>query len=529
MKKSLSEPPILPPVDFDPPSNGEFCPSPPTVLGQRRYEMWKGIVEEKHRRLGITRRAFAESACGTMAWLFTYSQLPACGGEGGAQGAGGSGGAGVGGGAGGSGGARGGMSGSSGGGGSGGSGAGGGGGSPDAGSPDQYTSPEDMSGYDVPPESMEDMARAGELLNHDPFVFDVQTHISFDEIRPWPERNPPDRVVDFLKRIFVQSNTTVACLSGVPATRGIGLPNVQARQKLFEFINQLAGPRLLYHCNADPELPGEPDYMQQAQEMYKNVGAWKTYPQGANHGLDHPDSVAFLEAARRLGVKVVASHRGISGNGIYTSPGSPLDVVRAAKAFPDIKFLVYHSGWENGTNENHAYADQGNNTRGVDRFIKALQENDIGPTGNVYAELGSTWFNLMGNAMAAGHVLGKLLQQIGPDRIVWGTDTVFNGMAQPQIDALWMFNMPNALASMYPALTTEVKRKVLGLNGAAVYGVDPTAMRYALQNDDIEKLRLAYRDDPRSVPMPHPRDYIGPRTRREFFALLRQQAAHGHG
>ena len=52
-----------------------------------------------------------------------------------------------------------------------------------------------------------DMARAGELLKHDPFVFDVQTHISFDEIRPWPERNPPDRMVDFLKRIFVQIRT----------------------------------------------------------------------------------------------------------------------------------------------------------------------------------------------------------------------------------------------------------------------------------------------------------------------------------
>ena len=461
MKKSDSEQPIVPPVDFDPPSNGEFCPLPPSELGTRRHELWRGLVEEKHRRLGLSRRAFAESACGTAAWLYTLSQVPACGGESG--------------------------------------------------------------GYTVSPDAMEDMARAREMLAHDPFVFDVQTHTPDVEIRPWPEKDPPQVVLDFLKIVFVQSNTTVACLSGVPDARSIGIPNVQAKAYLQELIDRVAGPRIIFHCNAEPAREGEPDFMSQAVEMYKNVGAWKTYPQGPNHGLDHPDSAPFLERAQSLGVRVVASHRGISQNGDYLSPGSPLDVVRAAKAFPEIKFLVYHSGWEFNFDENHPYTDLGDQTQGVDRFIKALQAHEIGPGGNVYAELGTTWFNLIGNSEQAGHVLGKLLAQLGPDRIVWGTDTVFNGIGQPQIDAFWMYEIPAPIAPLYPALGTEVKRKILGLNGAAVYGVDPTATRYALANDDIEKLRLAYRDDPASVPMPHPRQYVGPRTRREFLAFVRRQ------
>src|SRR5262245_44675003 len=106
MKKSETDHVILPPLDFDPPSNGEFCPAPPTELGRMRHEMWRSLVEEKHRRLGISRREFAESACGTATWLFVMSQLNACDNSGAATGAGGSGGSGgAGGGSGGSGGA----------------------------------------------------------------------------------------------------------------------------------------------------------------------------------------------------------------------------------------------------------------------------------------------------------------------------------------------------------------------------------------------------------------------------------------
>src|SRR5687768_8228049 len=85
-KKSEPELPIVPPMDFHPPSNGEFCPTPPTGLAQQRTRLWRQIVEEKHRRLGLSRRAFAESACGTAAWLFVMNQV-ACkgGGSSGAQ------------------------------------------------------------------------------------------------------------------------------------------------------------------------------------------------------------------------------------------------------------------------------------------------------------------------------------------------------------------------------------------------------------------------------------------------------------
>jgi predicted TIM-barrel fold metal-dependent hydrolase len=474
MKKSVADWPVLPPVDFDPPSNGEYCPWPPTELGRRRHELWRGLVEEKHRRLGISRRQFAESACGTAAWLFTLGQLTGCGGRGG-------------------------------------------------------TGSADASGYQIDAGALEDMAQARQLLMHDPFVFDVQTHISEIELQPFPPSTPPELVLDFLKRIFVQSQTTVACVSGVPATRSLGIGNVQAKTVVRELMNRLGGPRLLFHCNADPEAPGEPDYQAEAVRLYPGIAAWKVFPQQPDHGLDHPDVAPFMQRAIDLDVRVVAAHRGLSGNGNYVAPGSPRDIVRAARLYPAIKFLVYHSGWESANDENHPYTDAGDDTLGVDRLIKALRETGLGPGDNLYAELGGTWFNLMGDALAAGHVLGKLLAQLGPDRILWGTDSIFTGNPQAQVDAFWLFEMPPALRDLYPPLTREVKRKILGLNGAAVYRIDPTARRHAITDDEVDRLRTAYLDDPRAIPVPHPRRHLGPRTRREFLAFLREEQRHRGG
>ena len=71
----------------------------------------------------------------------------------------------------------------------------------------------------------------------------------------------------------------------------------------------------------------------------------------------------------------------------------------------------------------------------------------------------------------------------------------------------------------YPALTAEVKRKILGENAAAIYGVDIQATRRQITSDDIGRIVLARRDDPRAFPR-GPRPY-GPRTRREYLAFLR--------
>ena len=71
--------------------------------------------------------------------------------------------------------------------------------------------------------------------------------------------------------------------------------------------------------------------------------------------------------------------------------------------------------------------------------------------------MGSTWFNLGRDLDSAGHVLGKLLTHLGPERILWGTDSIWYGSPQGQIDAFRAFEItPEAQERYgYPALTTK--------------------------------------------------------------------------
>jgi predicted TIM-barrel fold metal-dependent hydrolase len=388
------------------------------------------------------------------------------------------------------------------------------------------------AGFMVDGGMTEDAGMADAGMMGDEFILDVQTHISTELEEPWDSMPPDERALDFITQIFVMSDTDVAVLTGPPGARALGAPAVAAKAQVAEIINRIGGPRMLIHANAEPARgAAELDYMSELAEEF-SPSAWKIYPLSGSMRLDNDEiAPAFTERARQLGVLMVAAHRGLWQNGGYTSAGSPLDVVRTAAGAPDINFLVYHSGYESQTNENHAYDPNAMDHFGVDRMVRALRENDIGPDGNVYAELGSTWANIMTEPEEAAHVLGKLLVALGPDRILWGTDCVYNGVPQSQIAAFRMFQIPVAMQDQfgYPEITPEIRAKIFGLNAARIYGVDVAATRTAISADDVSGLRFALLHDPDSVQIPDRRRYEGPRTRRDFLKLLKRDRFYRHG
>ena len=96
----------------------------------------------------------------------------------------------------------------------------------------------------------------------------------------------------------------------------------------------------------------------------------------------------------------------------------------------------------------------------------------VSPFKNCYAEIGTTWAtSIVTFPTVAAHIMGQLLKFLGPDRIVFGSDSVWYGSPQWQIDALWRFQIPEELRKKYgyPELTREAKRKILGLNSARLY------------------------------------------------------------
>ncbi|MGK7295948.1 MAG: amidohydrolase family protein, partial [Candidatus Wenzhouxiangella sp. M2_3B_020] len=138
--------------------------------------------------------------------------------------------------------------------------------------------------------------------------------------------------------------------------------------------------------------------------------------------------------------------------------------------------------------------------------------------GNVYAELGSTWRFLMRDPDSAAHALGKMLKYIGEDNVLWGTDSIWYGSPQDQIQAFRAFQISEKFQEEYgyPALTPEVKRKILGLNALKPYRLEADVLKYHLGDDAVQVTRADYRQ----MADPHFNTF-GPKTRREFFNLMR--------
>lgn len=345
------------------------------------------------------------------------------------------------------------------------------------------------------------------------FIFDGQTH-----------HNDTATMEDFIRQVFLNSDTTVACISVGPQ-----LPDQEGtchRVATRELVNRLSeGRRVVLQAKVWPNLgQAQIDGMQALADNFK-VNAWKTYPHEGDWEFDDPRvGIPMIEQARKIGIKVIAAHKGLG-------PSSPRDLGVVAAAYPDMTFIAFHSGYETGISESH-YRPEVN--RGVDRLIKTYLDNQVAEKGgNLYADLGSIWNTLsVGAAQGlanAGHVIGKLLKHLGPDRVCWGTDAIYTGSPRAQIASFRAFQIPAQLQEQhgYPALTDAIKARIFGLNNARIYGIDPAAVLKAVTEDGLSKAKTLLK----AGEIPYRNCSLGPRTRREFFAMLRagDPGIHAYG
>jgi predicted TIM-barrel fold metal-dependent hydrolase len=223
----------------------------------------------------------------------------------------------------------------------------------------------------------------------------------------------------------------------------------------------------------------------------------------------------MIEKARSLGVRNICVHRGLPFGQPSYEHSTCSDIGPIAKRFSDMRFLIYHSGFVSNAAEgpyNERRAD------GVDRLVRSARENGIGAGGNIYPELGSTWRFLMRDPNQAAHTLGKLLAQFGENNLLWGSDSIWYGSPQDQIQAFRTFQISSEFQNRfaYPAITPKLRAKIFGLNAAKVYGIDLNEVLQRAATDHIGTQRAEYR----TAPDPHFLTF-GPKTRREFLDLLR--------
>ena len=337
----------------------------------------------------------------------------------------------------------------------------------------------------VGPETVGDVAAAEAAVHGGPVV-DVQTHFlenvdTFGSGFPQAAcgaADPADcfSVEQWFDLVLGGSDTAVAVISAVPVVGEADPLSIDAMERGRELATRLCGDgRVLVQGHAVPDV-GPPEAALAAMADVAaghDLCAWKAYTHAPTGWFldDHDPSApavgaGFIETARATGVPVIAVHKGLSGGNPYASP---IDIGPAAAANPDLAFTVYHSGFETGVTEG-PFDPEG---AGVDRLVRTVTEAGLAPGSNVYAELGSTWRILMGRPDEAAHVLGKLLVAFGPDRILWGTDSIWYGSPQDQIAMFRAFEISPAYQERfgYPALTPAVKDRILAGNAAELYGV----------------------------------------------------------
>jgi predicted TIM-barrel fold metal-dependent hydrolase len=473
------------PIKLDTTSNGEFVPVPLSEASRYANHLAHENASLNARRRSIGRREFLVSACGAASTLLAFNQAYARAGKTGGA-------------------------------------------------------------FQVESEAALDPQLAAAQLGKSEFIFDVQGHF-VDPTGAWVKKLPPgarplsfapkthcDRASEpgdlsylnclnsdeFIKDVFLDSDTDMMVLSFVPSLSDAEPLTIGAADSVRRIVDAMEGShRLLLHGRVNPNQEGDVDRMDELAQRWK-VSAWKTYtqwgPDGKGYFLTDDVGLRFIEKARQLGIRVICVHKGIPFGKRSYEHSQCSDIGPVARMFPDVSFIVYHSGFVPG-NDEQAYAESSQRD-GVDTLIRSLLDNGIAPNSNVYAELGSTWRFAMRDPDNAAHLMGKLLKYVGENNVLWGTDSIWYGSPQDQIQAFRTFQISPEFRERfgYPDITPVVRSKVFGLNATRPYNISVEEVRKYTNSDQIARRRTAYLQQPE----PHFRTY-GPKTRREFFNLLR--------
>lgn len=345
----------------------------------------------------------------------------------------------------------------------------------------------------------------------DQFIFDVQTHFVSgsssekrllqlrERAKKWNpelkgEKEDPAKIGfdNYYKEIYEMSDTKIAMLSGAPnddPKKWFVHNDELARAR--DIVNQRAGRKALYsHALFTPGSPGWMEEVDRAISEFQ-PDAWKGYTVGAPFDnskypwrLDD-EKLAYpaYEKMVKSGIVNVCIHKGLLPS-MYKvvmptnwQYGMVEDLGKAAKDWPQLNFLIYHSAIELGDEPTEAAVREFEKSGKILWVTELAQIPEKLGVRNVYAEIGSTFaLTAVSAPRYCAGILGTLIKGLGVDHVLWGTDSVIYGSPQWQIEAFRRIEIPEdiqkkfGLAPLGPA-DGEVKTKIFGANAAKLHNV----------------------------------------------------------
>lgn len=392
--------------------------------------------------------------------------------------------------------------------------------------------------FDVTEAEAADPAQAAERAQalQNQFIFDDQTHFVHDKYEQkgllglavfagehWNKALTDQEKTDlysykfenYVRQIFLNSDTSIALLSGAPFDDKSWelLPNAGIREAV-DLVNRIAGTRrMLGHAIVTPGQPGWLDAVDYAIEKL-HPDSWKMYTIGDPLSaktkypwrLDDEKLVyPFYEKAVKAGIRTICVHKGLMPADYEKSwPGvwqynTPWDIAKAAQDWPQLTFVYYHGclrAFQELPEAILAKFEQTGEIEWVTEFARIPEKHGVT---NVYAEMGTSFANsCTTNPRFAAALLGSWIKGFGVDHVVWGTDSVFYGSPQWQIEALRRLEIPedmqkkHGFAPLGPA-NGFVKNQIFGFNSARVYNLNLRAEYRPLSLDKFAQIKQEYR------------------------------------
>jgi predicted TIM-barrel fold metal-dependent hydrolase len=282
----------------------------------------------------------------------------------------------------------------------------------------------------------------------------ADTHWSLEKFQKYS-------VEDFERDVFVSAGTDCGVLQSTYLKEWYtnGFNDIERNAALLErfpgklIVNGRFDPRegqaSMEQLEADHEKYGLKGVKLYTAEWYQGSRGWKMTDDAAK---------PFFDKLVELGIRNVHIHKGPTIWPLDKDAFDVADVDHVATDYNgELNFIVEHVGLP----------------RIEDFCFMATQEP------NVYAGLAVVLGGLMhARPNFFNKVMGELLFWVGEDKILYGSDY---GIWEPkwQIDGLLEWEMPDRPEyTDYPRLDEAGKRKILGLNGAKLYGVEvPEALR----------------------------------------------------